>query len=431
MPKTWTKTIEHVGVKIRLFERAGSIYRDVTLGRTVSASGKARTEHDIKSLKHADRKLAERQAKALAESLAEARLTGRTSGKLTLGQLFAAYRQHKLPSLTPARAREAEARMSMFVDAWGRGFDVLDLSQAHVDRYCAMRRSLDVVSPGLKLDEDGNRPVGYREPKPVRDGALHGELSWLSTCLNFATRHKSGGRRLLPENPLRGIDWPKEKNPRRPIASDDRFSRTIAHADDVDPVGRLRCILALARYTGRRESAICGLRAGDLLLSRDRVGAALAAEGMDERLVDHMPHGAIRWSPETDKEGFLFVSPINAAARAALDAYLRQNPRVGDVPLFPAPGPRQKKGQERQREEVPMRRETAAKWLVKAERAAGLPKLVGGVFHPYRRLWATERKGLAEADVAAAGGWKDTRSLKQSYQQADGRTVLRVVENIA
>jgi hypothetical protein len=66
---------------------------------------------------------------------------------------------------------------------------------------------------------------------------------------------------------------------------------------------------------------------------------------------------------------------------------------------------------------------------VKAEGLAGLPKLVGGVFHPCRRLWSTERKHRVDVDVAAAGGWKDTRALKVSYQQADAPTVFRVVEN--
>src|SRR6478672_5829345 len=37
--------------------------------------------------------------------------------------------------------------------------------------------------------------------------------------------------------------------------------------------------------------------------------------------------------------------------------------------------------------------------------AAELPKLKGGVWHPYRRKWATVRKHLSLADVAAAGGW--------------------------
>lgn len=58
-----------------------------------------------------------------------------------------------------------------------------------------------------------------------------------------------------------------------------------------------------------------------------------------------------------------------------------------------------------------------------------LPKLVGGVFHPYRRLWATERKHLPLVDVATAGGWRDTQALRLSYQHADPATVLRVVEN--
>ena len=57
-----------------------------------------------------------------------------------------------------------------------------------------------------------------------------------------------------------------------------------------------------------------------------------------------------------------------------------------------------------------------------------LPKIRGGIFHPYRRLWATERKHLPDVDVAAAGGWGDTRAMKLSYQQADAAGVLRAVE---
>ncbi len=54
---------------------------------------------------------------------------------------------------------------------------------------------------------------------------------------------------------------------------------------------------------------------------------------------------------------------------------------------------------------------------------AKLPKLMGGVWHPYRRLWATERKQYAYIEVAPAGGWKDVKALKLSYQQADAATV--------
>ena len=65
---------------------------------------------------------------------------------------------------------------------------------------------------------------------------------------------------------------------------------------------------------------------------------------------------------------------------------------------------------------------------MRAEKLAELPKLAGGRWHPYRRLWASERKALPDADVAQAGGWRDTRALKMSYQLADPATVLRVVE---
>ena len=35
---------------------------------------------------------------------------------------------------------------------------------------------------------------------------------------------------------------------------------------------------------------------------------------------------------------------------------------------------------------------------------------------------------VPDVDVAHAAGWKDTRAMKLSYQQADPATVLRVVE---
>jgi integrase len=417
--KRWSKIVEKHGVRVRLFERRGVIYRDVTLGRTVSATGEPRTTHDIKSMKHGDRQLAEDQARTLAERIAEARLTGVRPDTLTLGQLFAAYRRDRIPHLTAARQREATARTTMFTDAWCGELPVRDLAQSHVDHYCELRRSGGLIAPGKRVDEEGRRRRGGKRPQRIRDGGLDAEFRWLRSVFNWATGFRCNGRRLLVENPISGLTWPREKNPRRPVASHQRFTVTTERANTVDPAGRLRCILALARYTGRRESAICALRAEDLLLSDDRIRAALAAEGMDEGLAKYMPAGAIRWRADADKGGYLFVSPISRGAREAINAYLRANPRMGDVPLFPAPS----------NPTESMRRATVAKWLLRAEQKAGLPKLVGGTFHPYRRLWATERKGLPAEDVAAAGGWRDTHALRTSYLQPDPVTVLRVVEN--
>jgi hypothetical protein len=58
---------------------------------------------------------------------------------------------------------------------------------------------------------------------------------------------------------------------------------------------------------------------------------------------------------------------------------------------------------------------------------AQLPKLAGGLWHPYRRKWATERKHLSITDVAAAGGWQDTATLLTCYQQPTNDALLAVM----
>ena len=138
----------------------------------------------------------------------------------------------------------------------------------------------------------------------------------------------------------------------------------------------------------------------------------LSALGLDERQAEYfLPHGGIQWRAETDKTGGYSVTPIRQDVRTAIELYLRKNPRVGDVPLFPAPKDDSK----------PIRRDLTARWLLKAERLAELPKLAGGQFsYPYRRLWATERKDLPVQDVAAAGGWR--RQWRRSSGSTNGRT---------
>jgi hypothetical protein len=63
-----------------------------------------------------------------------------------------------------------------------------------------------------------------------------------------------------------------------------------------------------------------------------------------------------------------------------------------------------------------------------AERLAGFPNLDGGLWHPYRCKWATERKDHPLEDVTAAGEWKDIGTLLESYQQPDPDTPLGVME---
>jgi integrase len=410
----WSKVIEEHGIKVRLFERGGVIYRSVGLGRVTSANGKPRTRQDVRSLKHADRAKAERQARDLCAALAEARFTGADVGsRLTLAKLFRLYFEKRGPILPASRRAFAESRAALYRECWGAGKIVADIGQTEVDLYSDQRRRGVLVPQGMAS--------WNRKSYAVRDGTLDSDFRWLSSVFNWAKKHKVGTKRLISDNPLDDAEWPKEKNVRRPIASHTRFLRTLEHVDAIDGEGRLRCILTLARYTGRREMAVCRLTADALLLTQDRIATRLAELGRDEGLAAHMPHGAIHWRGELDKEGVERVTPLAAPARAALDEYLRRHKLIGAAPLFPAP----------LKAEESISRNTATAWLLRAERHAKLPKLAGGAWHPYRRLWASERAELPDVAVAEAGGWKDPKVMLESYQRANPALLLAAVEGKA
>src|SRR5437879_1682466 len=104
-------------------------------------------------------------------------------------------------------------------------------------------------------------------------------------------------------------------------------------------------VLDLVWGTGRRISAILSLRFEDLKL-------------------DLKPHGAIRWPKTTDKIGKEWVAPINAEVRTAIDHILAERPGIGATPLFPSPLDPSR----------PVSKELADKWLLQAEKLAGVAK---------------------------------------------------------
>ena len=69
-----------------------------------------------------------------------------------------------------------------------------------------------------------------------------------------------------------------------------------------------------------------------------------------------------------------------------------------------------------------------SRWLEKAERLAEVPKLKQGLWHPFRRAWATNRRDLPEKDVAKAGGWSSPDAMKLCYQHATDEGVLEAVQ---
>jgi integrase len=200
-------------------------------------------------------------------------------------------------------------------------------------------------------------------------------------------------------------------NPRRSLATQDRFeairAKSDAHTMEIRRGGAVEVrrsylseLLDIVNGTGRRIRAVCELRFDDLRLERTKAA----------------PHGAIRWPADTDKMRRETLVPISPAVRAAIDRILRERPGIGRTPLFPSSGD----------PTIPLSRSVADKWLREGERMVGVAPLPRKLWHAYRAKWATERKHLPDEDVAAAGGWKNTATLK-IYQQADEATMLQVV----
>jgi integrase len=124
--------------------------------------------------------------------------------------------------------------------------------------------------------------------------------------LNWATMVRVDGEWLLVENPLRGVKFPREPDPRRPVATFHRFEklrqtiqRLVTEAPTVrerDKWVRLDLALVLAEGTGRRIGSIRQLRWGDI----------------------NFDPPSIRWRAEFDKKRREQVVPIPEALASQL-----------------------------------------------------------------------------------------------------------------
>jgi integrase len=351
------------------------------------------------SLRHRDREEAVRWARRQV-----AKLTGGNEGmerSPTLSRVLGLYLKYQTPTKATSAQQADHRRATMWVRTLGPGKDLNRLSMAEWQNFIAARRSGAIDCFGLPVESD--------KRQPVRDGSIDADLVFLTGVLNWATRWREQGAYLMTENPARGFPVPHEKNPRRAVASEERFQKVRAVAEQVRMVrGRgknareqqtyLPEVLDLCWHTGRRIAAVLSLQYDDLRLT----------DGAD---------GAILWPARSDKMGKAWLVPMNVETRAAIDAVLRSRPGIGAAFLFPS--------FTNEGERVPT--DLVSKWLRAAEVLAGVQKQSGTLFHAYRRGWATIRKHLPDVDVAAMGGWSELTCLKTCYQQPDMATMLQVV----
>jgi integrase len=402
--RIWSYSAGEYGATVRVFERrpGGNLY--------VEASGV-----DAFSLGHKDRDRAKDYADAEATKLRQG-LETLAGGPPTLGRVLDLYLAERTPEKAARTRSEDRRQAEMLKRAWGKGFDLRRLSRREWDALLRARRTGSIDARGHRVPPDAEKPEG--EPRTgVSDRTVERDLRFVRAVCRWATEWRDDdGRLLLERDPTRGLSIPREANPSRPVATHDRVDALRPHlaAPRMEVIwGKKRRkvetylpeIFEIVVGTGRRISAVCGLRQEDLELER----------------TPKTPHGAITWPEDTDKMDRRWRCPISAPVRAALEAALRKRPRVGPGPLFPAPRSAEK----------PVRYELASEWLQEAEEAAKLTPQQGTLWHAYRRLWASARKDLPDVDVAQAGGWASLEALKLAYQRPDDATMLRVVEHDA
>jgi integrase len=352
------------------------------------------------ALHHRDHERAMREA----ASLAARRQHGLAlDGPTTAGLVFALY-------LRASRGRqraEHRAEVERAIECWSRvlggAFDIRRFGAREWEDFIAKRSSGEVDPRGLVVTDAAER-------RPVHARQVAKDLRVLRAACRRATVERTpDGGFLLAADPTRGLALPAEKNPRRPLVDDGRVDRLLAVAGQVVMrVGRGRAartepsylpvLLRLASDTGRRIGSILKLRWNDW---RPDLGT----------------YGRIRWRAEEDKVGREWWAPVTPAVRDTLEAYRLRKSAVGEVLLFPSPTDPTR----------PVMRQVADGWLRDAETRAQLERLPGGLWHPFRRRWATQRKNLSAKDVAAVGGWVDTATLQRCYQLADESTMEAVV----
>jgi integrase len=373
------------GCRIRIVQRRpGAVYYRVTW---VPAQGS-----QWASLRTKNRAEAQRRAEALLRALLE---DGgpRERRPLTLGELQERYQNeavgYRENTQTTREGKQGQGRS--LLRFFGASKRVEDLCPHDIAQYIEARGSMKRGLPGGSA---------------VRRRTIQADLVHLRTQLNWATTVKVDGEWLLEENPLRGVKFPREPNPRRPVATFDRFEKVreaiqqlAAGAPTVrerDKWIRLELALALAEGTGRRVGSIRQLRWSD---------------------ISYDPP-SIRWRAEFDKKRRERIVPIPEGLASTIKAAQVRLAAVGEDWVF-----------KQAYKDAPWAAAQCQDLLRRAEKAAGLEKLDGGLWHAYRRKWATERKHLPIKDVAAAGGWQDTVTLTTCYQHADEATMLKVMES--
>jgi len=373
-PKRWSRTVgTRRGNRIRVYERdpGGKLY--------AAFWDPEQHKYTQTGLGHRDH---ERALRDVGELVRLRESGDDLSGPLLLGTMVARYLAESIHtrdgSLKTAQYMKGCAQFATYLIEWfGAETPVSQLTPDRMPEYAAARRS------------------GKISGRPVGQTAVHTDLKLLKSMMTWATMVYENGRPLLDRNPLIGFVVPKEPNPNRPVVDGETVEKLLEVADRVSPL--LPLLIKLMDWTGRRLGSVLNLRWDDFDFENQK----------------------IRWRAEHDKKRKTWVVPMPKEVERALLEFRAKHGVIGSALVFPM-----KKDPDKA-----VRRHLAADWLKRAYRYAEVERPKGGLWHPFRRKFATERKFYPLRDVADAGGWKDVGTLLKCYQLSDEETIRTVMDN--
>lgn len=156
------------------------------------------------SLGHRDRKRAMHTADVTAARLGAGSTLG--TAEITLGSLFDIYEAEVTPRKSPGVQHHDRTAAKMFLAQWGRERPVSTLSLRDWEQFVDDRRAGRIGARG-----------------PVADRQIQYDLCWLRAAFNWATKAGIQGQPLLARNPFQGFPVPRERNPRRPVLTEEQY----------------------------------------------------------------------------------------------------------------------------------------------------------------------------------------------------------------
>ena len=173
--------------------------------------------------------------------------------------------------LDNARETRADAQRSaqLLMAVLGEGREVRTISARDIAQYGERRKH-----GGIRYKISSRGTPTLKTTPPVRQTAVHRDLTTLRTMLRWARTvvTADGQRRWLEVDPLEGLRFEKERSPKRPLASHERYETTLKgvrqlaanepkNVDDSGGSGSSwRCSWPAPPDGGVAPSSVCGGR---------------------------------------------------------------------------------------------------------------------------------------------------------------------------